>query len=394
MRNTLMPAFTWAAAPAARADSWHSIVIAFVRAFAAIEVAAAHLRALFYPGTRTIADPALWYQGFAFITGFGHQAVLLFFVISGWLVGGSLLDKWTQPDALANYAVDRATRLWTVLIPVFVLSLLLGIFQGDVDMHAVDYASLGDFSALTLFGNLAGLQTIAVPTFGANFPLWSLANETWYYCMFPLLVVLVRTPRLARRIGCLLMLAVLLKCLPTILLLYFMIWLLGAACSRIQIDCGRGMRALLIVAALGASAYFRLTGMNDDLAVASFGPDLVISVLFLLILCSLRNVAPPTGSLSRRVAAGGRYLAEFSFTVYVLHVPLIYLLKHYSMASFGIAQLSPHSPAHLAVYTAMLAGLVAAAWLFYLMFESHTGQVRKWAKRKLLRPATAATAPA
>lgn len=393
MRNSPMPAISWAAAPAARADSWHSIVIAFVRAFAAIEVAAAHLRAYFYPGTRTIVDPALWYQGFAFVTGFAHQAVLLFFVISGWLVGGSLLDKWRQPDALANYAVDRATRLWTVLLPVFGLTLILGMVSGQVDMTAVDFTSIGHYAGLTLLGNIVGLQTIVVPTFGDNFPLWSLANETWYYILFPLLVVLARTPRLTPRIGSLLMLAVLVKLLPPILLLYFVLWLLGALFSRVQINCGKAGRAVFIMLALGASVYVRLTTSVDDLSVSSFGPDLLISVLFLVTLCSMRNVAPPTGARFLRVTAVGRHLAEFSFTLYVLHVPLIYLLKHLSVTGAGLHQLSPHSPAHLALYFAMLGILVLAAWLFYLLFESHTGQVRRWAKRKLLGRAAGATVP-
>lgn len=345
------------------------------------------------PAPRTIDDPALWYQGFAFMTGFSHQAVLLFFVISGWLVGGSLLDKWRQPDAMAHYAVDRATRLWTVLLPVFVLTLMLGMVIGQVDMTAVDFSSLGDYSGLTFLANIVGLQTIVVPTFGDNFPLWSLANETWYYIMFPLLVVLVRTPRLAPRMGSLLMLAVLVKMLPTILLLYFALWLLGAVFSRIQLNCGNTGRTVFIMLALGASVYVRLTTSFNVLSGNSFGPDLLISVLFLLTLCSMRNVAPPRGTRFLRVTAVGRNLAEFSFTLYVLHMPLIYLLKHLTVTGAGLHQLSPHSPAHLALYFAMLGVLVLAAWLFYLAFESHTGQIRRWAKRKLLGHAAGATVP-
>jgi peptidoglycan/LPS O-acetylase OafA/YrhL len=43
-----------------------------------------------------------------------------------------------------------------------------------------------NYTATTFVGNLAFLQTIAVPIFGTNGPMWSLANEFWYYLIFPL----------------------------------------------------------------------------------------------------------------------------------------------------------------------------------------------------------------
>ncbi|WP_426195126.1 acyltransferase family protein [Massilia sp. DWR3-1-1] len=387
MRHPFSLTITWNAHSADRANNWQSIVIAFVRALAAIEVAASHIRALFYPGMRTIADPSLWFQGFAFFTGFGHQAVLLFFIISGWLVGGSLLDKWQQRDVIAHYAIDRVTRLWTVLIPVFILTLLLGIASGQLDATAIDYGSTKDFSMLTLIGNLVGLQMMAVPTFGNNFALWSLSNETWYYLMFPLLIVMVRTTRLAVRTMCALFLTLLTLTLPPVMLLYFVVWLMGTACSRIQINCSRFARVGFVVAAMIMSVYFRLTGITDDLSAASFLSDVVLCSLFLLVLCSLQNSAVPSSPVTLRFAAIGRYFAEFSFTLYVIHVPLIQMMKHGILKLTGVGQLSPSNPVHLAWCAGMLCLVIASAWLFYLMFESRTPTIRKWAKRKLLRAA-------
>lgn len=369
-----------------RPDSWSSTLIALVRALAAIEVAAAHLRAIFYPGMRTIADPSLWYQGFAFITGFGHQAVLLFFVISGWLVGGSLLDKWHQNSAIANYAVDRLTRLWTVLIPIFILSLLLSLSRGELDKGTIDYTSRGEFSTLTFAGNLIGLQLISVPAYGGNFALWSLSNESWYYLLFPLLVLMFRTDRRSVRIMTALTICTLAIALPPVLLLYFIIWLLGAVASRIQIDCSSAVRAIVIFIAIIASFYCRLKGLNDDISMAAFIPDLVLGLLLLLILCSLQDLATPTSPTFLRLARLGRFFAEFSFTLYLIHVPLIYVLKIVSHKTLGVGQFSPHAPFHMGVFALMLCFIVVCAYLFYLLFEARTQQIRKWAKRKLLRP--------
>jgi len=42
---------------------------------------------------------------------------------------------------------------------------------------------------LPLPANVFFLQTITVPVYGSNSPLWSLANEFWYYLLFPLLLL-------------------------------------------------------------------------------------------------------------------------------------------------------------------------------------------------------------
>ena len=182
-----------------------SVLIDWLRGLAALQVAAAHLRAQVFPGLSSLTDPPLWYQGLAFMTGFAHQAVLVFFVLSGWLVGGVFLDRShdVPPSrALRDYALDRATRLWTVLLPAFMLMLALAWAGAlpwsdanpSADAAVATVAANVDaaWSLSTLLGNLVGLQTLVVPPFGENFPLWSLANETWYYVLFPLLVIAAR----------------------------------------------------------------------------------------------------------------------------------------------------------------------------------------------------------
>jgi peptidoglycan/LPS O-acetylase OafA/YrhL len=186
---------------------------------------------------------------------------------------------------------------------------------------------------------------------------------------------------------CALFLTMLVIVLPPIMLLYFSIWLLGAAGSRIQINCGNVGRTILIAITAGISVYFRLAGLTDDVSASAFLPDLILSALFAAVLCSLHRSAAPGTPAVLRIAATGRYFAEFSFTLYVIHVPLIHLLQTAMRDIFGLQTLSPNQPLHLAAYLCMLCAIVFSAWLFYLLFESRTPLVRKWAKRKLLRPA-------
>ena len=399
MRMNKMPRLTFQSQGQPGDDCWHSIVISLLRGLAAFVVAAAHLRAEIYPSLRTVAEPSLWFQGFAFATGFAHQAVLVFFVISGWLVGGSLLNKIGQPGAVTNYAIDRATRLWTVLIPTFGLTLLFGLGTGALLPSGIDFAAANEFSALSFAGNLLGLQGVVLSDFGGNYALWSLANETWYYVLFPLLVVLFSARRITSRLAGVAALVVAVVLLPVEIILYFAIWLLGVAFSRVRIECGAGLRWAWLVPLAAASAYFRLTADNDRFDQSTLGMDLVLSLMLLALLSSLQFSAGSASKLARPLARIGKFFADFSFSLYVLHLPFIFLLKHVALTRFGLRQLSPSEPGHFAIYLGMLATLLLGSYLSYLLFESQTYRIRRIVKdlvvrRAAVRPAAAATAPA
>ena len=366
-------------------DYWHSAMISLLRGLAAIEVAAAHLRAELYPGLRSVADASIWFKGLAFATGFAHQAVLVFFVISGWLVGGSLLNKIGQRDAFSSFAIDRVTRLWTVLIPTFVLTLLFGLGTGALSANGIDYSATNAYSARSFAGNLIGLQTVTLPNFGENFALWSLSNEIWYYTMFPLLVLLLTARGNITRVACGAALAVLVTALPGAIIGYFAIWLLGVAFSRIRIECGNGARIGWLVLLAAVSGYYRLTGNLDDFDQTTLRQDLVCSVVMLVFLSSLQFKAAPTSKLLRPMATIGKFFADFSFSLYVLHLPLLALLTHWSMARFGLHKLSPDVPLHYAIYAAMLVILLGGSYLSYLLFESHTYRIRRLLKNLVLR---------
>lgn len=399
MRTVTMPRLSLQAKNQLDENCWHSIVISLLRGLAAFVVAAAHLRSELYPSLRTVADPSLWFKSFAFATGFAHQAVLVFFVISGWLVGGSLLNKMGQPGALTNYAIDRATRLWTVLIPTFGLTLVFGLSTGILHPSGIDFSPTNAFSALAFAGNLFGLQDILLDEFGGNYALWSLANETWYYLLFPLLVVLVSARRAAPRLASAVALVAALVLLPTGITAYFAIWLLGVALSRVRIDCQPGLRWAWLLPLAALSAYFRLTGDNDRFDQTTLGMDFALSLMLLALLSSLQFTPGPTSIFAQPLARIGKFFADFSFSLYVLHLPLIFLLKHLARTQFGLRQLSPSEPWHFALYLAMLAVLLLGSYLSYLLFESQTYRIRRLVKdvvaqRTMAQPTGASTIPA
>lgn len=390
MLSINLPRIEWLSKTNLNAQYHHSIVISLLRGLAAVEVVAAHLRAQLYPSLKSLPDPSLAYQALSFFTGFAHQAVVIFFLLSGWLVGGSLLNKLSEPLAMLSYSIDRVTRLWIVLVPAFLLTLLFGILEGVVDPRRFDFSSDEPYSVTVFGGNMLGVQDMAVPRYGGNFALWSLAYETWYYILFPFVVLSFAASSRICRTGALAVALLIGAGLSTAVTLYFGLWLMGVAFSRVRIVATRHMLALLCALLGGVSVFFRLTGSNDILVEASFIQDLVFSLAFLLVLCSLQTPAKLGDPATRIAARVGTILAAFSFTLYVIHVPLLLMMRTLLAPFMPDGRLDPANPLHFLVYAGMLAGIMLLAWLFHLPFEAQTVRLRRWIKRLLWRAPPAA----
>lgn len=171
-----------------------------LRGLAALLVCAGHLRAFLMVDLWQIKSPTMMDRMFYLTTGLGHQAVMVFFVLSGYLVGGGVLTAYQSGHwSRLHYILRRMSRLWMVLLPALVLTLAFdslgrhwfpsgydGGFQGLYNSGPTLSAPT-DLRATTFLGNALFLQTISVPRLGTNGPLWSLANEFWYYVLFPLI---------------------------------------------------------------------------------------------------------------------------------------------------------------------------------------------------------------
>ena len=370
-------------------DYAHSLLMSLLRGLAALQVAAAHLRAQVYPGYSFVADPGAAFKGLAFLSGFAHQAVVVFFLLSGWLVGGSLLNKSTRAGAFRDYAIDRMTRLWIVLVPTFILILGIGILTAQVDPRVASIASGNEYSATAFFGNLVGLQKITVPTFGGNFPLWSLSNETWYYVLFPLLVIAMGTKSSLYRAAATVAAASLAWWLNGPILLYFAIWLLGAAGSRIELQTGVLVRWILALAFAAVAVFLRMNGKYDDMGFESFLPDLLFSILFILFLTSMQVRLTPGRRMTTIATRTAKFFANFSFTLYVIHVPLIGLAG-FLFPSLAHNRLIPNNTSHLLAYLGVLGAIVVVAYLFHLPFEANTQRLRTLLKSTSLPARSAA----
>ena len=107
-----------------------------------------------------------------FVSRLGPEAVMVFFVLSGFLVGGSaLVDLVDNRVRLRQYAVNRLSRMYTVLIPALVVG---GIWDGLRYHLFHDPPGGPHLDSGTFLANAAFLQGIATPAFGGNVPLFIL----------------------------------------------------------------------------------------------------------------------------------------------------------------------------------------------------------------------------
>ncbi len=351
---------------------------------AAIAVVAGHARLFIFVDFPGSSYSSALGKAFYWATGLGHQAVVVFFVLSGFLVGGQVCtavaeDRWSWP----RYLALRLARLWIVLLPALALTAFWDRLGWALTRSPLYIGGLGGAyhstpglpnnhllsSPMTLVANALFLQTTDVlgsgpiPTFGTNGPLWSLANEFWYYMLFPLLWIALSARRrtIPARVLMLAAAALIGVALPAMMTLSGLIWLLGVAAFVLRNqDLGAARPSLcgLSAVALGVAlvvARARAPNMTSDL---------LVGVSFAALLASRARGGGPAGLL----ATIWRRLANCSYTLYLTHFPLAAFLSCWLLHNRRL-ELTPSS---LALFAAAMAVLVLYAYGIALLFESRT----------------------
>jgi peptidoglycan/LPS O-acetylase OafA/YrhL len=362
------------------------VLLDLVRGLAAVLVLFEHWRNLLFVDYPQLTSHRILLTIPYLISSAGHQSVMIFFVLSGYLISGSVFrsfsrDRWSW----GNYLNHRAVRLWVVLLPGLLLCALWdnlgihlghapGLYGGMVQNHIV--SDVGPKLVPTVFfGNLFFVQGILSPTFGSDGALWSLANEFWYYLLFPLGLIALRRqfPILQRVIYGTLFLGVAYFVRGDILLL-FPVWLLGTALAVVRPpNVGKAVRvaaaAIYVPLVFLFSKFHALPGAVSDYLFA------VITFFFLWMLLSAREECSPETVFTK----GSRLLARFSYTLYVVHIPFIVLLVSLLASDERWIPDSGHILKGLGVLVLTL----VYAYVIASMTEFRTNEVRLWMERRL-----------
>jgi peptidoglycan/LPS O-acetylase OafA/YrhL len=354
-----------------------------IRGVSAVAVLLYHLRGLFFVDYPQLAGKSIFLMALYAFTGYGHQAVMVFFVLSGYFIGTNVLvsvgnGRWSW----RTYLLSRVTRLHLVLFP----ALVLGAVWDRIGMRIPQAASIyydglykfyGPSVALRstvpiFFENFFYLQSIISPAFGSNTPLWSLSYEFWYYLVFPALILVAATcVEIRLRILYAGLALLLLWFVGALIVFYFPIWLAGTLVGRLQRATKVRSRSLTLplvggVIFIACLAWSRRHHLSPDLLtdyLVAFGFALW---LYTLLLGSREDASPA-------YAYGAKKLAGFSYTLYLTHMPMLLLLR-------GL--LAPHGnwqpdSLHLAYALGIAMLLLTYSYWVAEFTEARTASVRR-----------------
>lgn len=113
----------------------------------------------------------------------GHKLVMVFFVLSGYLIAFTV-DKKNKGSR--RYLIDRLSRLYSVIFPALFLTFILDFIGGHINptayLHQVAPGNQFPRYLLnaTFLSQIWGLCTKP----SSNGPFWSISYEFWYYMLF------------------------------------------------------------------------------------------------------------------------------------------------------------------------------------------------------------------
>jgi peptidoglycan/LPS O-acetylase OafA/YrhL len=369
-------------------DARTSAVLDVIRWIAALAVVLTHLNDQMFLSLQETpaASHTLAFMMWKFVSASGNEAVIVFFVISGYLVGGAALAEFLKNGdlQLSRYLLRRGARLYTVLVPALVIGAALDIIGSQLSGGSSVYAStLHHLSVGGFLGNLVFLQTLFVETFGSNDALWSLTNEFFYYLMCGLtFYALSKNRSQLQRSALLLLLGGIAWLIFPKILLFGTLWLLGMAIRvmplRRTLPLWVAVCQFLVI--LFAIRLFFEWQWHAQL-LAHYAVSALAAVSFALLVASLQ--ARPTHAMPALVRHPfNKFAADFSYTLYATHFPFIMFVIAASETLFGWGWHSSYNGNwELGLALLLVLATMVYAWLMYLAFEANTRQVYEWLKR-------------
>lgn len=298
----------------------------------------------------------------------GSDAVVVFFVLSGFVIAWTTFSKVRGPE---DYAEARLARLYSVIIPALIVTFVLDmagarLFPAAYDGWWYNSDQIGEqyVRALTFTTQIWG-EYMRV---GTNGPFWSVAYEAWYYAGFGVAVFCRGWPRW-------LILGLMAFAAGPAILLLAPCWLLGVMLQRaLTAGLGEGLSLpvswILTLAPAGLYALGQAVGMPERLvsqtyfllgeqspnAVLGFSDEFLWNYLIAILMAAhflgVYRLAGEARAIGPRLEHAIRWLAGATFSIYLFHYPILTFLH-------GVPAYDSANPAH----ALMLAAVTFAACL-------------------------------
>lgn len=326
------------------------------------------------------------YMSWMPLSRFSHDAVIIFFVLSGFII---YYSTTARASTLRHYAVARLSRIYSVTLPAVVFSTVLALWISQRD--GFDPSVLSNFQETTpwsltsslLFLNESWLNEAKV---SLNEPYWSLCYEVWFYVLFGS-YFFTKGPMRYAAVGLAALVAG-----PAVLLL-LPIWLMGArlaASGRYDSQWSTSMAwagflgpiALIVLikmtkvdVLIQSTLYESVPGYWRLVSSQRFVTDYLIGAALCLHIAAFSSLPVGLQGMFARHHRIWAALAGFSFTLYLFHRPMTQLLGAY----FPVARGEILSSLLVAL------GILFACWLISWGTEKQLPAWRRQFARLLIR---------
>jgi peptidoglycan/LPS O-acetylase OafA/YrhL len=318
-------------------------------------------------------------------TSLGHNAVIVFFLLSGYVIAYVVDHKEDGPRA---FWISRLARIYSVAIPAIVLTPLIDSVGLKLDpafyalgLTTHDYAAVRILASL---GFVNELWLVSIMPF-SNSPYWSLCYEMAYYLLFSIFCFTTGRKRwlwlglAALVIG------------PKILLLS-PIWVLGVVLYRKRAWYAISMHTgwalwLVSLAGIAAFQYYDVSKIVSSWTDAQLGrrlytllhfskhflADYPLAVLMAMNFVGFRRIAEQFAGAFALSAAAIRMASSFTFSVYLFHLPLVLL---FSILLQGMGR-------GMAYFLATLGCTLAVVLPLGAVTERQKDRLKFWLSRRL-----------
>ena len=291
-----------------------SVYLDFIRIVAAFAVFATHANHFVFPH-------------FKYLAIHGGEAVALFFVLSGFLI---TFAATTRETSAAEYFTARCARIYPVLIAALIVTPLvdnIGLTfspENYIGKSYFDGSYLQNGVSIIVFLNEIW-SSHAI--FGSNEPLWSLGFEVPYYVLLGLFLFVKGPFKLVALVAAATLFG------PKILM-YLPLWLIGCWTYLATQNSNFLKRKSLwyfipFVGSILSYMVLRQKYSSPGMQQYIEDDDLLRTWLYFVVVAGLASLnilsffALPIANISVRLAAVVRWVAGGTFTLYLLHQPLL-----------------------------------------------------------------------
>lgn len=350
-------------------QSSHFFWLDSIRFIAAFMVLLSHTRNDYFCEYSCLPEEQQNIYSFAFyvIGRMGHEAVIVFFVLSGFLVGGRTIERIKNNTfSFRQYAINRFSRIYpplTISIIFFYITCL--------------FVPTETWSWKVAIGNLFNLQGIVCDSL-VN-PFWSLSYEWWFYIVLALIgYSFMSSVNSKKLLGfCFTCVAVSVFVVGEMLIVYLVIWFLGAIAYLIRPS--KPNKKILWISILGIILGVGLYQMSKDTHAFSIPFSLngmLIELYLSLMTCLLIQqviLVKPISTFSVCIEKVLGYMGNFSYTLYLAHRIICMWIFYFVFEKFQ----GHFSLWNILIYFGIVSTCLIGCWFLYFISEKHTTLIKR-----------------